>query len=91
MKQQRKNRKKEKLPDARIKILSKIGFQWEDCKKYLSQLQWDEQFKLLYKYKEKHGHSNVPKSYEIDTRKLGRWMGRQRCLYKKLLNGTERV
>ena len=79
---QRRYYKRGKLPEARVKILTEIGFQWKDLKSYLSQLKWDEQFKSLCEYKEKHGHCRVPNKYEKDNRKLGYWVGTQRQLYK---------
>ena len=82
--------KKGKIPEARFKILTEIGFQWKDLKNYLYQLKWDEQFKLLCKFKEKNGHCNVFYAYQTNNKKLGLWVVNQRYLYKKLLNGAER-
>ena len=86
---QRKYYKRGKLPEARVKILTEIGFQWKDSRNLLDQLKWDEQFKSLCKFKEKHGHCRIPFKYEKDNKKLGRWVVTQRYFLKKILNGDE--
>eukprot|EP00550_Attheya_septentrionalis_P007695 CAMPEP_0198281856 /NCGR_PEP_ID=MMETSP1449-20131203/1736_1 /TAXON_ID=420275 /ORGANISM="Attheya septentrionalis, Strain CCMP2084" /LENGTH=1094 /DNA_ID=CAMNT_0043977825 /DNA_START=130 /DNA_END=3414 /DNA_ORIENTATION=- len=41
---------------------------------------WMEMWQQLVVYKEEHGHSNAPKSYNV---KLARWIKRQREVYKE--------
>jgi len=54
-------------------------------RKELYTRQWNEMFKLLCKYKDKHGDPHIPPSYE--NRKLAVWVGTQRTRYKCLING----
>ena len=44
--------------------------------------EWDENIKLLRKYKNREGHCNVPKKCKVDGKNLGTWLSDQRY-YKK--------
>jgi hypothetical protein len=52
-----------------------VGFVWDPHKHH-----WDEMFKVLCKYIQKHGHAKVPESANASTGfpGLGRWVSRQR-------------
>ena len=47
-----------------------------------NELRWQERFIELLKFKEEHGHCNVPVRY-IENLPLGKWVDRQRQNYKK--------
>jgi len=44
---------------------------------------WYEKYLLLEQYKKEHGNCLVPRSFDYDEIKLGRWVNKQRVLYKK--------
>ena len=54
---------------------------------------WDQNFKKLQEFKAKHGHLKVP--YKVDKEndstiyKLGKWINRQRELYR-MINSNEK-
>lgn len=66
--------KHSQMTESRIRLLNSIDFQWSLYNK------WDDKFDELLKYKEQHGHANVPKNYGP----LGVWVGDQRTQYKLL-------
>mmetsp|Transcript_10640 Transcript_10640/g.13471 ORF Transcript_10640/g.13471 Transcript_10640/m.13471 type:complete len:332 (-) Transcript_10640:310-1305(-) len=51
--------------------------------------EWEASFEKLIKYKEKYGNTDVSKNFENDP-KLGSWVHRQRCGYKKLRLGEKK-
>ncbi|GFH58467.1 hypothetical protein CTEN210_14943 [Chaetoceros tenuissimus] len=67
------------LSQERIEKLDDIGFVWSD------DYNWYDSFDVLKRYKEKHGHCKVPKSYE--PHQLGSWVQHQRSQYKNMLKG----
>ncbi|MEX0940137.1 MAG: Helicase associated domain protein [Candidatus Babeliales bacterium] len=69
---QRIKHKKRTLSSERFEALNNIGFEWN------GQPSWDARFTDLVKFKEEHGHCNVPYSLPI-----GIWAGSQRRLYKQ--------
>ena len=64
-----KNWRATRLSDDKVKRLDDLGFTWNKCEQ-----DWEDNFQLLLAYKEKHGHCNLPVSYES----LGNWLCKQR-------------
>ncbi|MEJ3719164.1 Helicase associated domain protein [Paenibacillus polymyxa] len=75
---QRQDYKSNQLLKERIDILCKIDFSWN----VMNDL-WNNNYRLLCKYKNKYGHVNVPVRYELDGIKLGVWVSEQRRSHKK--------
>ncbi len=50
---------------------------------------WEEKYDLLKKYKEKHGHCNVPQGHKEDP-PLGDWVNNQKRHFRKLLKKSEK-
>jgi hypothetical protein len=71
------------LTEERIKKLSSIGFKFDenDLSRILSS--WNEMYKELLKFKEEHGHPNVPHEY-IGNNTLRNWVNRIRKNRKDL-------
>jgi Helicase associated domain len=46
-----------------------------------------DNFQLLCAFQREHGHCRVPRSLEIDSVELGRWVNSQRYYYKNCLEG----
>ena len=81
-----KEGKSSRMSDDRIQKLESIGFQWSlrcGLSKDEKTVQWDAQFQKLKKYKEMHGHCNVP----TKSGRLGRWVNRQRYYCRLLKEG----
>lgn len=70
---QRRNRKRDSLPDSRVDRLDQVGFEWSVRDKSV----WDTMFMRLCHYKEQHGDCCVPTKYPPDP-KLGNWVQTQR-------------
>lgn len=66
------------LKDWRFKQLEDAGFLFEPLDTY-----WHRRYEELLDYKNKFGHSNVPK-YDNEYLKLGKWVGEQRYHKKRL-------
>ncbi|MEN8250939.1 MAG: Helicase associated domain protein [Bacteroidota bacterium] len=81
---QRIQRRKNKLSQARINKLEKLGFIWD------MQVSWDEMYSALISYKKRFGHCNVPQLW-TENRKLGRWCNTQRLNYKKEIMPQDRI
>jgi hypothetical protein len=64
-----------RLTPLRVAQLDSVGFVWDVHKHH-----WDEMFKVLCKYVQKHGHAKVPQSANESTGfpGLGAWVSRQR-------------
>ena len=80
--------KNNKLSLEQINRLNSINFDWDPIN-----TSWQNRFDQLVRFKELHGHCNVPKSYSINP-SLGIWVGTQRKKYinKKLsLGQTNRL
>jgi hypothetical protein len=95
MSQNEKNKKQ--YPPApwltlqRIARLESVGFVWR-----VHEHQWDEMFKQLCKYIQKHCHANVPMSAETAAEfpSLGRWVKNQRRARRNmeaLATGSQKV
>jgi superfamily II DNA or RNA helicase len=64
--------RKGRLSDDQIKRLEGIGFAWNP-----HDSQWKRWFDALIKYKESHGHCNVPQG-KTENKQLGTWVASQR-------------
>jgi len=51
---------------------------------------WEEGYRRLVAYVERHGDARVPKSYTVDGYQLGAWAGTQRRSYAKGTLDTDR-
>lgn len=61
--------KRKTLTQERLDRLESLGFTWDVLAN-----KWQERFSLLLKFKETHGHCNVPQSYTVSGIKLGFWV-----------------
>lgn len=78
-----------RLTEERILRLQSIGFEWKvknKMKRYYEN-QWNQMFDRLLKFKNVHGHSDVPRDFPSDP-KLGLWVYNQRAQNKKLVSKT---
>merc|ERR1712238_421777 len=62
-----------KIDTQKQKQLESLGVVWD----ILSQ-QWENNFNLLVKYKDREGHCNVPRRHKEDGKNLGAWLSKQR-------------
>jgi len=74
---QRNLKRKGQMPLEIEEKLNAIEFIWDVLEK-----EWNDCFSALLKYKEEHGHCDVPVSFK-ENPLLGRWIGRQRLAKKK--------
>ena len=68
--------KNNKLSQDRINLLNSINFDWNPF-----DTQWTEIYERLLAYKNKYKSTSVPTTFEVDGRRLGRWVDNQRRLY----------
>lgn len=92
--------KPSRLTDLQIEKLNSVGFAWEaktndEWRKYdLLRKQvmvdgvWNHHFNELCEFKEKNGHTIVPKVYPANQT-LSTWVYRQRALYRRREQGDE--
>ncbi len=67
------------LDEGRVAKLNAIGMCWKGAR----EASWEEYYLRAEKYFEEHGDLDVPAEYEAeDGLKLGRWVRRQRELYR---------
>lgn len=52
----------------------------------INHTKWSVMYEELRRYKERHGHTNVPQNYQ-KNRKLGAWVKNQRQIYKRYKRG----
>ncbi len=71
---QRQTKKRDALPEARVKLLNQIGFLWQSC---AAQKPWEARYAELLQFKETHGHCNVSKR-NPENPALGYWIINQR-------------
>ena len=74
---QRNLKKENKLTDWKIEQLNKLGMKWQ-----VNDF-WEENYMDVEKYYKKHGDLNIPQKYEVNGRKLRKWLSNQRKLRKK--------
>ena len=72
--------KSSSLTAERVKALSDLGFEWE-IGKISEDSTWMQKLEALKKFKQKHGHCNVPQRYKED-RSLGHWIKSQRSYFR---------
>lgn len=70
----------EKLSDEQVAQLEELGLDWGPAPP--KKRTWDELYEALGRYVQANGHANVPYLYP-DDRELGRWVAKQKDLYKK--------
>ncbi|MCE3232592.1 MAG: type restriction protein res subunit [Rickettsiaceae bacterium] len=71
--------KEGRLLEEKKVLLDQLGFCWEGIYEDL----WYTNFEKLKKFKEKHGHCNVPREYEKKDKVLVAWVYAQRNSYAK--------
>ena len=66
------------IADERKAALDELGFEWSILKPKSGgkKATWDEQLARVAAYKEKHGNSLIPYSYQADP-SLGFWVSKQ--------------
>ena len=82
---QRKAYRKGILEVDRERQLQDIGVSW-----HWQNDHWEEMYNLLVQFKEREGHSNVPRRHEEDGENLGQWLSKQRQFRKKGTLKTDR-
>eukprot|EP00980_Cylindrotheca_fusiformis_P013428 scaffold3435_cov57-Cylindrotheca_fusiformis.AAC.3 len=70
---QRQLKRTGKLESRRIQILEEAGVAWD-----AHEFKWNQMFKLLLQYKDREGHTLVPKNHQEEGQNLGNWLNRQR-------------
>jgi hypothetical protein len=70
------------IPEYRKQLLEELGFVWTidiaDAEASLNQREWEGKLEKLKEFKVKHGHCDVPRTFEKWG--LGPWVSRQRTL-----------
>lgn len=84
-KQRHYHRTNQHITEERIALLNSIGFDWGEKRR-----SWDDMYRRLVKYKEKHGNAKVPAKYDLDPQ-LGSWADKQRRAYRNKKMSDERV
>uniref|UniRef100_UPI0015D90DCD helicase associated domain-containing protein n=1 Tax=Chlamydia suis TaxID=83559 RepID=UPI0015D90DCD len=74
---QRKTFKSSELSEDRIARLEEIGFVWDVLEE-----EWEKNFLELQRFREEHGHCNVPHKYPKSPQ-LSVWVSNQRKDFKK--------
>ena len=71
--------KKEKLSEFHTRQLNELGFIWNSLN-----VQWEEGYLALKKFKEREGHCVVPQKYLYEKFRLGQWVNVQRTIKSEL-------
>mmetsp|Transcript_28390 Transcript_28390/g.41783 ORF Transcript_28390/g.41783 Transcript_28390/m.41783 type:complete len:554 (-) Transcript_28390:161-1822(-) len=79
--------KKSTLTNERVERLKNVGFQWSAFSGSYKTYNWDENFKALKEYREKHGNCNVPHNKERPE--LWKFVSYQRSAYKMYIKGMK--
>jgi len=79
------------MTTERIDKLDELGFPWNASHlsgniKETPKITWNQRYKELIEFKEKHGDCNVPNRYEAN-KQLGQWVNTQRQQYRLLQEG----
>ena len=83
---QRRNYRKGRLKDVRIKRLEEIGFVWNPIESH-----WEEMFEALKEYKKIRGDLNVHKDQWINNLPIGEWLTTQRANYRNKTLSEDRI
>lgn len=83
---QRVQYRQDVLLDGRKLLLEKLGVSWNPSETRNSR--WESNFKLLLKFKEEHGHCDVPRRRHPEP---GVWVSAQRTAYRKKTLSAERI
>lgn len=78
-----------KLTPERKEKLDALGFVWSLRTKRIED-HWDEMFRQLCEYRDKHGDCLVPSRYDVNP-KLGKWVETQRYEYTKMQRAANGV
>jgi len=83
------NKSAASITQKRIDRLNMIGFEWSIERKAsrTDHAAWDRKFQFLWEYHNENGHCRVPQRYVIRSVKLGKWVKKQRDMYKLFLTG----
>jgi superfamily II DNA or RNA helicase len=65
-------------PDRERRLVALLGWTWDPFAD-----QWEEGFRQLNDYVERHGNARAPRSYMVGGYKLGAWVDLQRDNYRK--------
>ncbi|WP_180375819.1 helicase associated domain-containing protein, partial [Chlamydia suis] len=82
---QRADFKKGKLAEDRIARLEELGFVWD-----VTEEAWEKNFLELKRFREEHGHCNVPSVYPQNP-SLGVWVKHQREYFKSAKLAEDRI
>ena len=74
------------INDERVKLLEELGFEWSLIENFNDL--WQRRYEELAAFKQKYGHSNVPKGYE-KNKQLAYWVITQRHQYYKRGKGQK--
>ncbi len=91
---QRVQYKQGKLSKDRVDKLNKIGIVWvreKKLKENKHEKNWEENYKLVEKYYKDNGGLQIPYNYEVNGKKLSRWLSAQRVKYNKGTLSKDRV
>ena len=80
--------KKSTLMNERVNALENAGFCWSAFSGSYKSYKWDENFKALKEYREKHGNCNVPHNFK-EKPELGKFVSYQRSAYKMYSKGMK--
>mmetsp|Transcript_24612 Transcript_24612/g.25037 ORF Transcript_24612/g.25037 Transcript_24612/m.25037 type:complete len:125 (+) Transcript_24612:1259-1633(+) len=78
------NGKKNAMTKEQIRLLNKIGFEWDICEQHQLNI-WNERYAELKEYVVKFGNTRVPKEYLDNC--LTEWVSNQQILYKQFQSG----
>ena len=75
------------ITQEHIDQLKAVGLDFNDTQQKRDEAQWQSKLELLRKYQDRNGHCLVPRTYEMDGVKLGKWVAKQKVAYKKHSEG----
>eukprot|EP00980_Cylindrotheca_fusiformis_P030907 scaffold25622_cov206-Cylindrotheca_fusiformis.AAC.2 len=61
-----------KLGSRRVQLLEEAGVTW-----HVPDIKWNQMFRLLLKYRDREGHTQVPKHHQEEGQNLGTWLATQ--------------
>lgn len=75
-----------RMKPERVRLLEDLGFRWAEAPQTHT---WKDRYDDLCKFRELHGHCNVPRAYRPDP-SLGRWVHAQRASYFQMKRGPKK-